>query len=175
MSLRNGFYAESALFQLSGVKHTGKIALPEDGPVSWTARTDLAEAAATALSDPGLFDGISPPFTSSQALDFADIAKIGSEILGRTVVRETTSDEEYRTSLISHGLPEVMADGLGGLYKASRAREFAVIDPTLERLLGRSPIVYEGRFGQTFLVINGSGAEPKQKEEKTCKQQRKWL
>ena len=139
VSLRNGFYAESALFQLSGVKHTGKIALPEDGPVSWTTRADLAEAAAIALSDPGLFDGISPPLTSSHILDFADIAKIGSEILGRTVVRETTSDEEYWTSLISHGLPEVMADGLAGLYKASRAREFAVIDPTLERLLDRPP------------------------------------
>jgi hypothetical protein len=92
-----------------------------------------------ALADPGLFDGISPPLTSSQMLNFADIAKIASEVLGRTIVKEITSDEEYRSSLVSHGIPEWMADGLGGLYKASRAHEFAVVDPTLERLLGRSP------------------------------------
>ncbi len=139
VSLRNGFYAESALFQLGGVKQTGKITLPEDGPVSWTARADLAEAAVAALTEPGLFDGISPPLTSSHTLNFADIAEIASEILGRDIVRETVSDQDYRSTLISHGLPEVMADALGSLYKAARAREFAVVDPTLERLLSRKP------------------------------------
>ena len=139
VSLRNGFYAESALFPLAKVKQTGKIAVPEDGPVSWTARADLAEAAAMALADPGLFDGISPPLTSSQMLNFSGVAKIASEVLGRSIVREVTSDEEYRSSLVSHGIPESIADGLGGLFKASRAHEFAVVDPTLERLLGRSP------------------------------------
>ena len=140
VSLRNGFYAESALFLLSGVKQTGKIRLPEDGPVSWTARAELAEAAVAALTQTDLFDGISPPLTSSQMLDFVDIATIASEILGRDIVRETISDEEYRTSLLSHGLPEVMADGLAKLFTASRAREFAVVDPTLEHLLGRPPV-----------------------------------
>ena len=139
VSLRNGFYAESALFQLGGMKQTGKISLPEDGPVSWTARADLAEAAVAALTDLGLFDGISPPLTSSQTLDFAGIATMASEILGRNIVRETVSDEDYRTALIAHGLPKVMADAFGTLYKASRAREFAVVDPTLERLLRRKP------------------------------------
>lgn len=139
VSLRNGFYAESALCQLGGIQQTGKISLPKDGPVSWTARADLAQAAVAALTEPGLFDGLSPPLTSSQALDFADIAEIASKILGRDIVRETVSDEEYRMALISHGLPEMMADALGTLYKAARAREFAVVDPTLERLLRRKP------------------------------------
>ena len=139
VSLRNGFYAESALYQLGGIKQSGKIVLPDDGPISWTARADLAEAAVAALTQTSLFDGISPPLTSSQALDFAGIAKIASEILGRNIARETISDEDYRSGLISHGLPEVMADGLGSLYKAARAREFAVVDPTLERLLSRNP------------------------------------
>ena len=144
VSLRNGFYAESALFQLGGIKQTGKISLPEDGPVSWTARADLAEAAVAVLTQTGLFDGISPPLTGLQTLDFADIAKIASEILGRDIAREEVSDEEYRRVLISHGLPEVMADAFGTLYQASRAREFAVVDTTLQRLLGRSPTAMKG-------------------------------
>ncbi len=153
VSLRNGFYAESALFQLGGVKQTGKISLPEDGPVSWTARADLAEAAVAALTEPGRFDGISPPLTGSHTLDFAEIAKIASEILGRDIIRETVSDEEYRTALISHGLPDVMADALGTLYKAARAREFAVVDPTLERLLRRNPVAMKD-------VLNGFLLKP---------------
>ncbi len=155
VSLRNGFYAESALFQLGGLKQVGKISLPKDGPVSWTARADLAEAAVAALTDPGLFDGISPPLTGSHTLDFADIAKMASEILGRDIIRETVSDEEYRTTLISHGLPEMMADGLGSLYKASRAHEFAVIDLALERLLGRNPTAMKDVLNDFLSIETG--------------------
>ena len=140
VALRNGFYAESALFQLGGIKQSGEIALPEDGPVSWTARVDLSVAAVAALTEPGLFDGTSPPLSNSRSLDFADIARIASEVLGRTIVRRTTTDQEYRMGLVARGLPEVMAEGLAGLYSASRAGEFAVIDPTLEHVLGHSPV-----------------------------------
>ncbi len=125
--------------QLGGLKHTGRIVLPEDGPVSWTARADLAEAAVSTLLDTDLFEGISPPLTSSEALIFADLAKVASELLGRPVAREAVTDEEYRMGLISHGIPEVMASALGTLYIASRALEFTVVDPALGRLLGRDP------------------------------------
>ena len=139
VSLRNGFYAESALYQLGGMKETGQLALPEDGPVSWTARADLAEAAVAALIDPSLFDGITPPLTASEALDFAQIARLASEILQRDIARIVVSDDEYRTAQLSHGLPEWMVDMLGTLFRATRAREFDVVDPTLERILGRKP------------------------------------
>lgn len=115
------------------------MVLPADGPVSWTTRPNLAQAAVEALTQTDLFDGISPPLTSSQTLDFTAIAAIATAVLHRTITRETVSDEEYRRGLLTHGLPEPMADGIGGLFKASRAREFAVVDPTLERLLGRTP------------------------------------
>lgn len=139
VSLRNGFYAESALYQLSGVRQSGKITLPQDGPVSWTARADLAEAAIAALTQPSLFDGISPPLTGSQTLDFTGIARLASQILGQEVVRETVSDADYRAALVAHGTPEIVADLFLTLYTAARAGEFAVVDPTLERVLGRKP------------------------------------
>ena len=67
VSLQNGFYAESALYQLRGLKDTGKLVLPADGPVSWTARADLAEAAV--LLGPGvLADGPSPALTAVRPL-----------------------------------------------------------------------------------------------------------
>lgn len=143
VSLRNGFYAESALYQLGAVRQTGTITLPQDGPVSWTAREDLAQAAVSALVEPDLFDGISPPLTNNEALDFAAIAGIASAVLDRPVTRETIDDEAYRAGLIAHGLPEVMAHALGTLFTASRANEFAVVDPALEELLGRKPVRLE--------------------------------
>ena len=138
VSLRNGFYAESALFQLAALKHTHEIALPADGPTCWTARADLAVAAAKVLVNPGLLDdGISPPLTGSELLDFADIAGLASQILGVEVQRRITSLDEYKHVLMSHGLPAPVAEGVTTLFTAAQAAEFAETDPTLERLLGR--------------------------------------
>lgn len=58
--------------------------LPEDGPVSWTSH---AEVDAIALTQPGVLDGISPPLTAPDALDFADVARVLSDIIGRTITR----------------------------------------------------------------------------------------
>ena len=140
VSLQNGFYAESALYQLRGLRDTGRIALPADGPVSWTARADLAEAAVAVLLEPGLLpNGPSPALTGSEMLDFSDVARIVSEILGKPVEREVVSDEAYRAMLVEQGMSEPYAGLLLSLYAAARAGEFTVVDPTLERLIGRKP------------------------------------
>lgn len=139
-SLRNGFYAASGLMLMGQALRTGTFDAPEDGPVSWTAHSDLAEAAAIALTDEGRLDGPTPPLTASEALDLADLAAIASELTGREITRVTVTDDGYRAGLISHGVPERQAGMLLGLFVASRAGEFAAVDPTLERLLGRPPV-----------------------------------
>ena len=140
VALRNGFYAESALFRLTEIAKTGRVTLPPDGPVSWTARNDLARAAARALAEPALVDGISPPLTARACLDFSETAAIASGLLGRPCIRETISDETYKVALIAQGVPEFMADALGSHYKASRAGEFAIVDQALARWIGREPM-----------------------------------
>lgn len=140
VSLQNGFYAESALFQLKDVRETNKIVLPKDGPVNWTARADLAEAAVAVLLNPNLLnDGISPPLTGSELLDFKGVAQILSELLGRSVEREVVSDHAYRVALVQRGTPERFADLFLTLYTAASAGEFAVLDPALHHLIGKEP------------------------------------
>lgn len=142
VSLRNGFYAESALFPLARLTADPTLRLPADGPTSWTARADLAEAAVAALTGATSFDGISPPLTGSETLTFSQIAGLASTVLGRTVTRETIGDDDYREQLCAHGVPEPMARALGTLYLASRAAEFNVVDSTLGHVLGRAPIAF---------------------------------
>jgi NAD(P)H dehydrogenase (quinone) len=139
-SLRNGFYAASGLMLMGRALELGKLVAPEDGPISWTAHDDLAEAAAIALADEGRLDGFTPPLIGSEALGLADLAAIASELAGRPITRVTVTDAEYRAGLVSHGVLEPWADLLVGLFAASRQGEFAAVDPTLERLLGRPPI-----------------------------------
>ena len=142
-SLRNGFYATTVPRMLGPALRTGELALPEDGPVSWTTHADLAEAAAAVLSDPSRFDGPTPPLTATDAVDFERVAAIASDLTGRTITRVTVSDDDYRAGLVQHGVPEQAADMLIGIFAASRAREFAAVDDTLPTLVGHAPISLE--------------------------------
>ena len=139
LSLRNGFYADSAVQMMGKAWETGKLVAPEDGPVSWTAHLDLAEAAVLALTGRTDWQGASPALTGSEALTLADLATLAAGLSGRDIERVVVSDEEYRASLLGRGLPPERADLMVGLFAASRRGEFAAVDPALEQLLGRKP------------------------------------
>jgi uncharacterized protein YbjT (DUF2867 family) len=138
-SLRNGFYATTPTYSLASALQTGSLAVPADGPVSWTTQADLAEAAAIALTEQGRLDGLTPPLTAVQALTFDDVAAIVSDITGRQITRSVVSDEEFTSALISHGAPEARAAFTLAMFAAMRAGNFAAVEPTLEQLLDRRP------------------------------------
>lgn len=138
-SLRNGYYTTSLQFHIGGAAESGELVAPEDGPVSWTTRADLAEGAATILADEGRFDGPTPPLTATEAVDLQDVVVALSEVSGRTVRRVVVDDEDWIAGLVEHGTPEPLARLLLGTYQASRRGEFAVTDPTLGDLIGREP------------------------------------
>lgn len=138
-ALRHGFYAESALHLVGRGFEVGEIRVPADGPVSWTARADLAEANAIVLADEGRLDGITPALTAPEAFTMADLAAIASEITGREIKRTVVPDDEWREATLAKGVPEPLADALLGMYRGARRGDFAAVDPTLEVLLGRRP------------------------------------
>jgi uncharacterized protein YbjT (DUF2867 family) len=136
-ALRNGFYASTPVFLLRSALETGELILPEDGPFSWTAHRDLADAAVLALTEPGRLDGITPALTGPELLDYADIVAIASDLLGRKIVRVTVPDEEWKRAALGRGMPEFLVDLTLGIFAAARRGEFAVVDPTLPAILGR--------------------------------------
>ena len=139
-ALRNGFYAASGIALMGDAWESGLIEAPADGKVSWTAHADLAEAAAIVLAGGAKFDGPTPSLTASRSLDLSDLAAIASDVAGRPVRRRTLPDDDFRAGLAARGAPARAADIALGFYAASRRGEFAAVDPTLERLLGRPPI-----------------------------------
>lgn len=139
-ALRNGFYAASGIALMGDSLATGVLEAPADGKVSWTANADLAEAAAIILAGDRRYDGPTPSLTGAEALDLADMAAIATELLGRAVSRRIISDDELRAKMAARGAPGSVAGIVLGLYAASRKGEFAAVDPTLERLLGRRPV-----------------------------------
>lgn len=137
VALRHGFYASTLDFVLGDALQTGQLIAPQDGPVSWTTHADLAEVAAAALLDAELFRGATPPLAAPDQLDLEAVAAMASELTGRTITRVVADDEDWKAAAINAGMPAPAADFLLGMYRASRRGEFAVTDPTLERILGR--------------------------------------
>ncbi len=134
--LRNGFYAATVPLLLGRARETGELVAPADGPVSWTAHADLAEAAAVILADEGRFDGPTPPLTAPVAHDLEDVAGLLSGLTGRTIRRVVADDDEWVAGLTGHGVPAAQAAMLLGMFRAARRGEFATTGPDLEELLG---------------------------------------
>ncbi|WCT72633.1 SDR family oxidoreductase [Sphingomonas naphthae] len=138
-SLRHGFYAESCLQMVGEGLKSGELRVPADGPVSWTARADLAEADAYTLLNEGSRQGVTDPMTGSDALTMAEVAAIASEITGREVRHITVTDDEWCDDRVLSGMPRMYANMLLGMFRAARNGDFARVDPILERILRRRP------------------------------------
>jgi NAD(P)H dehydrogenase (quinone) len=139
-SLRNGFYAHTLGWLIAGAVERGELLLPEDGPISWTAREDLAAGDAVLLAQGPTVDGPTPALTATEAVTFDDVARVLSEVTGTTVRRTVVEDEEWLAQQIAHGTPEPAARLLLGMFQGARAGEFDEVDPLLGQLLGREPL-----------------------------------
>jgi len=137
-SLRNGFYAHSLTSLAGPWRETGVVTVPADGPVSWTAREDAAEAAAVILASDGAYDGPTT-LTATAAPTFGEVARIASELTGRTIEREVIDPEEWVAAQVAAGRPEFVARFTLGMYQAAAGGFFAGVDPLLGGLLGREP------------------------------------
>jgi NAD(P)H dehydrogenase (quinone) len=137
-SLRNGFYAHSLPFLAGPWRETGSIVVPADGPVSWTAREDEAEAAAVILLSDGAYDGPTT-LTAGAAPTFAEIAGIASELLGHLVETIVVDPEEWVSRQVAAGQPEFVARFMLGMYQAAQQGYFAGVDPLLGTVLRREP------------------------------------
>ncbi len=137
-SLRNGFYAHSLDWLAGPWRETGRLTAPVDGPVSWTAREDAAEAAAAVLLSDGGFDG-PVTLTAPEAPTFADVAAVAAEVGGRPVELAVVGTDAWLADQLAAGRPEPVARFTLGIYEAAAAGLFAGTDPLLGELLGRRP------------------------------------
>lgn len=137
-SLRNGFYAHSVAWLMGPWRDTGVVSVPVDGPVSWTAREDAAEAAASVLLAERPYDG-PVTLTAPAAPTFADLARHASERSGRQIRFEALGEEAWLDRAVANGQDPHMAGFLLGMYQAAAQGLFATTDPLLGELLGRAP------------------------------------
>lgn len=138
-ALRNGFYAHTLEWLLGPWREMGAVSVPADGPVSWTSRADLAEAAGRLLVRDVLPRG-PVTLTATQAPRFADLARWAGEVAGRDVALDVIDEDEWVQRAIATGRPEGAVRFSLGIFQAAERGLFAGTDPALRDLLGREPV-----------------------------------
>lgn len=134
--LRNGWYTENYLAALQPAVQMGKmIGAAANGKISLAARADYAAAAAVALTmneAPATFE-----LAGDTAWTLSDLAAEISRQVGKTVDYANLTEIDFRTALISAGLPEDLADLLADAD--AKAANGALFDDssTLSGLIGR--------------------------------------
>lgn len=139
--LRPRSFMSNSLAWASSIRTRGVVQSP-DGTSrnACVAPQDIAAVAALALTGPA-GQGTTYPLTGPEALSAAEQTAVLAEVLGRPVrFVGTTLSQAYQAW--SKRYPEPIAQAL--LHSARRQREGAkqLVDPTVERLLGRPALTY---------------------------------
>jgi uncharacterized protein YbjT (DUF2867 family) len=129
-------FMENMLWQVEPIKRQGTIFYPIAGDlkVPTCATRDIAAVAAELLLDRSWSGQASVPVLGPEDLSHNDMAQIVSEVLGRPVRFQQIAGEDYKSTLVQHGMTEAWAQGLidmaaaveRGIYNAeSRSPQFA--------------------------------------------------
>lgn len=139
--LRPGFFAQNlGTAYRADIAEDGRLFLPAGrGRVAFVDIRDVAELAALVLDDPRAHHAMAYTCTGPEAFSFEEAARLMTDVVRRPIRYEAASIGGYVRHLHVHGLPLAQIAVQTVLHVGLRYGQLEVIDPTLERLLGRRP------------------------------------
>ena len=121
----------------------------ENGTISAVLRSEMAEAAATILSSKG-HENKEYDFTNNEALSYSEIAKIISEISGKSITYISPSAAEYQTTLKGFGLPDEAVGVFTSFAVGQAEGELEKVSTDLEKILQRKPVSVRSFLEKTY-------------------------
>lgn len=120
------YLMENLLRQAQLIREHGVLSflLPEDRVLRTCAARDVAATGARLLLDASWTGRADVPVVGPDELTPTGMARVVSEVLGRPVGLARTGVEEYRATLVSHGVPEGWAQGLADMARALDEQDF---------------------------------------------------
>ena len=114
----------------------------KDGKVSFVDLRDVAAVAANTLADPG-HEGKTYVITGPEALSFADMARKLSAALGKPVTYVDLPREALVQAMMGVGMPELVAQGIAGLYEWGSQGKQAVLTDVVAKVGKKTPITFD--------------------------------
>lgn len=136
--LRDNLYLE---FVEQMVGEDGVIRGPAGGGrAAVVAHEDVARVATAVLLDPSAHAGVTYDLTGPEALTFAEMAQVVSEVTGRPVRFHDETPEEAYASRAAYGAPDWQVDAWVSTYTAVARGELDGVSGDVERVTGRRPV-----------------------------------
>ena len=153
--LRPSFFMQNlATPHRAEIRDEGRMVVPVGrGRTSFVDVRDVAEVAAKALLEDG-HEGRAIELTGSEALGYAEVAAVLSEVLGRTITYADPSPLAFWRRSRAQGTPAAFVAVMLGLYTGARLGMAARVTPELEQLLGRPPLTVR-RFAEDHAAVWG--------------------
>ena len=137
--LKNALYLEVLPLFMGPVLETSTIYLPAgEGKVPYASRTDLGAAGAAVLTGTG-HENQAYELCSNTSYSFHDIARILSDLSGKTIQYVSPDAAAFIAALTAAGVPAEANHMTAGFSVAIGQGEFDFPSTTLEKLLGRQP------------------------------------
>jgi NAD(P)H dehydrogenase (quinone) len=137
--LRNTLYSDNIpMFAGEKAVEAGVFFPAGNGKVAYATRGDLAEATAAILTSPG-HENKTYTLTGLEGYSFNDIASELSALAGKTVAYTDADPTVFADMLKKSGLPEQAVNFFLMFAASIKHNDFDIIDPSLEKLLGRKP------------------------------------
>lgn len=149
--LKHNLYIEMLpVFLGEQLLQTGIAYFPAgDGRVSFTSRTDMAEAAAATLTGEGHENKVYD-ITNSTAVSFSEIASEVSKASGKSITYVSPTQEEYIKTLSSAGVPMEYVGMFAGFAEGFKQGEFDQTNSLIETLIGRKPLTVSQFLTQVY-------------------------
>ncbi|HLK68007.1 MAG TPA: NAD(P)H-binding protein [Bryobacteraceae bacterium] len=142
--LRPNFFMEnfSEGFLARGIREQNAIYLAAgNGETSFISARDIAAVVVTVLQK--RITGRDFDLTGPAALDHTEVAKIISEVSGRTVTYHPLTEQQMLEGARAQGMPEPTVAYMGMLYAVVRAGFEAPVSGDVETITGRKPMTFE--------------------------------
>lgn len=137
--LKNALYLDVLPLFMGPVLDTNTIYLPAgEGKVPYASRADMGAAGAAVLAGTG-HENQAYDISNDSSYSFHDIAKILSDLSGKTIQYVSPTAEEFGTALAAAGVPAGAIEMTAGFCVAIEQGEFDFPGTDLEKLLGRKP------------------------------------
>lgn len=130
-------------FLLPGILHANAvISSTADGKAGWVDAGDIAAVAEAALTGDDLL-GQTLAITGPRALDFSEIARILTEIIGREIAYQQVNEAAFREILMGAGASAEYAEIPVRDQRAIREGYGAHLSDTVADVTGRPPVSFE--------------------------------
>lgn len=154
----NNIYTDVLDFFIGDPTRISKIEFPAgDGKISFVTRVDFGEALANIATQQG-HKNKTYTLSNSEALSFAQIAAMISELRGQNVEYVNVSREAYIDAKVALGFPRPVAAFAADWADAVRVGELGEVHLTAEQILGRKPATLKEYLKANFAFPESPGS-----------------